>query len=179
MCDKTLWSFYSPLSLHQRVSTNVLFVKYLGPSSFYLFKEFFSQKRPRKNYTRVWENDKRITQVHSSLLGRLEQYISSWKKSHNGQLTSKTPVLMVKARGKNPSKWKMKVLSGGSGLLQMIIRRIRPLANDQPENPASNKWSSGGTGHLQTIICHPCHPNHLSLDPDSILRTFLEQFVLV
>ena len=29
------------------------------------------------------------------------------------------------------------------------------------------------------IIRHPCHPNHLSKDQDSILRTFLEQFVLV
>ena len=29
------------------------------------------------------------------------------------------------------------------------------------------------------IIRHPRHPNHLSQDPDSILQTFLEQFVLV
>ena len=28
------------------------------------------------------------------------------------------------------------------------------------------------------IICHPCHPSHLCQDPDSISRTFLEQFVL-
>ena len=60
MCDKTLWSFYSPLGLHQRVSTNVLFVKYLGPSSFSLLKEkmilFFIGPR-------VWGNEKRIFQV--------------------------------------------------------------------------------------------------------------------
>ena len=29
------------------------------------------------------------------------------------------------------------------------------------------------------IICYPRHPNHLSQDLDSILRTFLEQFALV
>ena len=29
------------------------------------------------------------------------------------------------------------------------------------------------------ITHNPRHPNHLSQDPDSILRTFLEQFVLV
>ena len=29
------------------------------------------------------------------------------------------------------------------------------------------------------IICNPRHPSHLSQDPDSISRTFLEQFVLV
>ena len=48
--------------------------------------------------------------------------------------------------------------SWGSGLLQMIIRRIRPLANDHPEDLAICKWSShrsdllqissGGTGLL-------------------------------
>ena len=32
--------------------------------------------------------------------------------------------------------------SGGAGLLQMIIRRGRPLANDHPEGPAYCKWSS-------------------------------------
>ena len=68
---------------------------------------------------------------------------------------------------------------GGSSLLQMIIQRIRPLANDHPEDLASCKWSYGGTGLLQMIICHPRHPNHLSQDPDSISRTFLEQFALV
>ena len=29
------------------------------------------------------------------------------------------------------------------------------------------------------IIGHPRHPSHLCQDPDSILRTFLEQYVLV
>ena len=56
--------------------------------------------------------------------------------------------------------------SGGSGLLHMIIRRIKPLANDHlpsandhpplandhPEGPASCKWSSGGSGLLHMII---------------------------
>ena len=42
--------------------------------------------------------------------------------------------------------------SGGSGLLQMIIRRIRQLANDHLEDPASCKWSSRGSGLLQMII---------------------------
>ena len=42
--------------------------------------------------------------------------------------------------------------SRGAGLLQMIIWRIQPLANDHPEDPPSCKWSSGGTGHLQMII---------------------------
>ena len=42
--------------------------------------------------------------------------------------------------------------SWGSGLLQMIIRRIWPLANDHLEKTASCKWSSGGSGHLQMII---------------------------
>ena len=32
--------------------------------------------------------------------------------------------------------------SGRAGLLQMIIQRGRPLANDHPERPASYKWSS-------------------------------------
>ena len=68
---------------------------------------------------------------------------------------------------------------GGTGHLQMIIQRIRPLANDHPEDLASCKWSSGGTGLLQMIIRHPRHPNHLSQDPDSISRTFLEQFAPV
>ena len=71
----------------------------------------------------------------------------------------------------------------------MIILRIRPLANDHPEDPASCKWSSGGsgllqmisagTGLLQMIICHPRHPNHLSQDLDSTSWSFLEQFALV
>ena len=33
-------------------------------------------------------------------------------------------------------------------------------------------------GPLQMIIRHPCHPSHLCQDPDSIWRTFVEQFVL-
>ena len=69
--------------------------------------------------------------------------------------------------------------SGGSGLLQMIIQRIRPLANDHREDPASCKWSSSRSSHLQMIICLPHHPNYLSKDPESISRTFLEQFALV
>ena len=32
---------------------------------------------------------------------------------------------------------------------------------------------------MQMVICHPHHPSHLYKDPDSISRTFLEQFVLV
>ena len=51
----------------------------------------------------------------------------------------------------------------------MIIQRIWPLAHDHLEGLASYKWSS--------VI--PRHPNHLSQDPDSISRTFLEQFALV
>ena len=43
------------------------------------------------------------------------------------------------------SKW-------GAGLLQTMIRRDRPLANDDPKGPASCKWSSGGAGLLQMII---------------------------
>ena len=61
----------------------------------------------------------------------------------------------------------------------MIIQRDRPLANDHPEDLASCKLSPGGTGLLQMIIRHPRRPNHLSQDPDSISRTFLEQFALV
>ena len=61
-------------------------------------------------------------------------------------------------------------------VLQIIIQRIRPLANDHPEDKASCKWSSAGTGLLQMIIHHP---SHLCQDPDSISRTFLEQLVLV
>ena len=38
-------------------------------------------------------------------------------------------------------KW----LSGGTGLLQMIIRRDRPLPNDYPEGPASCKRPFGST----------------------------------
>ena len=34
----------------------------------------------------------------------------------------------------------------------MIIQRIRPLANDHPEDPASCKWSSWGSGPFQMII---------------------------
>ena len=34
----------------------------------------------------------------------------------------------------------------------MIIWRIQYLANDHLEDPASCKWSSGGSGHLQIII---------------------------
>ena len=34
----------------------------------------------------------------------------------------------------------------------MIIRRIRPFANDHSEDAASGKWSFGGTGHLHMII---------------------------
>ena len=43
--------------------------------------------------------------------------------------------------------------------MQMIIWRDLPLTNDHPPPPR--------------------HPNHLSKDPDSISRTFLEQFALV
>ena len=59
--------------------------------------------------------------------------------------------------------------------LSCLNCRDMPLANDNPEDPASCKWSSGGTGLLQIIIRHP---NHFSQDLDSILRTFLEQFAL-
>ena len=45
----------------------------------------------------------------------------------------------------NESSW-------GAGLVQMIIQRGRPLANDHPEGPASCKWSSGPTSLLQMII---------------------------
>ena len=42
--------------------------------------------------------------------------------------------------------------SGGTGLLQMVIRRDRPLADGHPEGQASCKWWSGGAGLLQMII---------------------------
>ena len=61
----------------------------------------------------------------------------------------------------------------------MISQRIWPLAYDHPEDMGSCKWSFGGTGLLQMITRHPCHPNPLTQDPDSISRTFLEQFDLV
>ena len=52
--------------------------------------------------------------------------------------------------------------------MQMIIQRIWPLANDFLEGPAvANDHPS------------PRLPSHLCQDPDSILWTFLEQFVLV
>ena len=67
-----------------------------------------------------------------------------------------------------------------SGLpLAMIIPRGQPLANDHPQKPASCKWSSRGSSHLQMIIRRPHHPSHLCQDSDSTSRTFLEQFVLV
>ena len=64
-------------------------------------------------------------------------------------------------------------------MLFLFLLLFRPLANDHPEEPASRKWSSGGTGLLQKIIRHPCYASHLCPDSDSISRTFLEQFVLV
>ena len=52
--------------------------------------------------------------------------------------------------------------------LQMIICMIRPPANDHMEDPASCKWSSRGTGLLQTIIWRDQPPanDHLE-DPPS------------
>ena len=44
------------------------------------------------------------------------------------------------------------IIRGGTGLLQMVIQRGWPLENDDPEGPASCKWSSGGAGLLQMII---------------------------
>ena len=61
----------------------------------------------------------------------------------------------------------------------MIIWRGQPLANDHLEGLAYCKISSGWTGFSQIIIYHPRHPSHLCQDPDSILRTLFEQFVLV
>ena len=62
--------------------------------------------------------------------------------------------------------------SGGSSLLQMIIWRGWPLANDHPEGLASCKWLYGGGGLLKMIIwrgrplandiCHPCYPSQLN-----------------
>ena len=69
--------------------------------------------------------------------------------------------------------------SGGTSLLQIIIQRGWPPAKDHTEGPASCKWSSGGTGLLKIIFYQPRHSSHLCQDPDSISRTFLEQFVLV
>ena len=45
----------------------------------------------------------------------------------------------------------------------MVVRRIRPLANDHPEDPASCKWSSGGSTLLQMIIrrIRPIANDHL------------------
>ena len=73
----------------------------------------------------------------------------------------------------------LQMIIGGFGHWQMIIWRDRPLANDHLEDLASCKWSYGGTGLFQMIFRHPSHPNHLSQDLDSILRTFLERFALV
>ena len=45
----------------------------------------------------------------------------------------------------------------------MIIQRIRPLANDHPEDPASCKWPSRGSGLLHMIIrrIRPLANDHL------------------
>ena len=61
-------------------------------------------------------------------------------------------------KGSASCKW----LSEGTGLLQMMISRERPLANDNPKGPplandhskalASRNWSSQGIGPLQMII---------------------------
>jgi len=51
-------------------------------------------------------------------------------------------------KGPASCKWS----SEGTGLLQMIIRRDRPLANDHPEGLTICKWSSGCAGLLQMII---------------------------
>ena len=80
----------------------------------------------------------------------------------------------------------------------MIIQRIWLLANDHPEDLASCKWSYRGPSHLQMIIwriwqlandhmedlasCKWSSVTPVTLvtcHPDSISRTFLEQFVLV
>ena len=54
-------------------------------------------------------------------------------------------------------------------LLYLIIWRDRPLANNNPEWPASCKGLS----------VTPRHPSHICQDPDSISRTFPGQIVLV
>ena len=56
-----------------------------------------------------------------------------WSPCHPGD-TAVTPVVVI-----------------GDGLLQLIIWRNWPLANDHLEGLASCKRSSGGTNHLQTI----------------------------
>ena len=50
----------------------------------------------------------------------------------------------------------------------MTTQRGQPLARDHPEGLA-----------LQMIVRYPRHLIHLCQNPDSIWRTFLEQFVLV
>ena len=55
-----------------------------------------------------------------------------------------------------------------ASLLQLMIWRGRPLAINFPGGPT-----------LRMIIRHPCHPSSPCQDPVSILRTFLEQLVLV
>ena len=85
--------------------------------------------------------------------------MSHWRRGQRGRLISTVP--------KGPASCKQP--SRGAGLLQMIIRRGQPLANEHQEGPAL----------LQVIIRHPCRPSHLCQDPDSIPQTFLDPIVLV
>ena len=79
-----------------------------------------------------------------------------------------------------------KCLSGWTGLLQIIIRTDRPLANDHPDQPYSSPFFflffSKFIIFPQQTSSSPSN-NFLfffkSWGQDSILRTYLEQYVLV
>ena len=51
-----------------------------------------------------------------------------------------------------PSPRLLLLLSGSTGLLQLIIRMGRPIVNDHLDGPAFCKWSSGLVGLLHVII---------------------------
>ena len=102
------------------------------PSNFFLFSFFFSfflflllSRDPWSPLTPLWPLPPPVTQVVVIVVLRL--------------LLLKQPA---------SCKWS----SRGTSLLQMIIRRGRPLANDHPEGPALCKWSSGGADLSQMII---------------------------
>ena len=56
--------------------------------------------------------------------------------------------LKLSSGGSASCKWSF----GKNSLLQMIMWRDRPLANDNPEDPSSCNWSSRGSGLLRLII---------------------------
>ena len=122
------------------------------------FFYIYSSQQPSATRSSLFLSPGRLAETRGSvvrvdngcLLGPINRSVGLIALLRSPQLSHKSHSPSPPSPLSTPSPLLMLILM--SLLLALALQRIRPLSNDHPEDLATCKWSSGGSGHLQMII---------------------------